>query len=188
MQPGDSRTMLEGPKISIEELFSIVRHSKLSVLRDSLDYLSTKPFDKINGVQVHIHLSLYCCDFYHLLLLTQIIYVWCLFVCLYRCNTLLTTGPCMPSRLIRFSSTSTKPMSMVIRCSVSRVKTVRLPFVLNYSRIIENPCHAFSSSFPASYPRKSKDRQVSRLQGCLYQSSKQERSDTRSLCHCLSIL
>jgi len=39
------RTM-EGPKVSLQELFSLVRHSKFSLLKEAIDYLPTKPFDK----------------------------------------------------------------------------------------------------------------------------------------------
>lgn len=37
--------MAEGPKITLEELFSIVRHSKFSLLKEALDYLPRKDFD-----------------------------------------------------------------------------------------------------------------------------------------------
>ena len=40
------RLMTEGPKISMEELFSIVRHSKYPLLKEALDYLPRKDFDK----------------------------------------------------------------------------------------------------------------------------------------------
>lgn len=38
--------MIDGPKVSIEELMSLVRHSKLPAVRDAIDYLPNKPFDK----------------------------------------------------------------------------------------------------------------------------------------------
>lgn len=38
--------LIDGPKIPLSELFSLVRHSKFSLLKDALDYLPTKPFDK----------------------------------------------------------------------------------------------------------------------------------------------
>ena len=38
--------MIDGPKVPLNELFSLVRHSKLSLLKDALDYLPNKPFDK----------------------------------------------------------------------------------------------------------------------------------------------
>jgi len=37
---------IDGPKVSLSELLSIVRHSKFSSLKDSIDYLPSKPFDK----------------------------------------------------------------------------------------------------------------------------------------------
>lgn len=40
------RLMAEGPKIGLEELFSIVRHSKYPLLKEALDYLPRKDFDK----------------------------------------------------------------------------------------------------------------------------------------------
>lgn len=38
--------MIDGPKVPLNELFSLVRHSKLSLLKDALDYLPNKAFDK----------------------------------------------------------------------------------------------------------------------------------------------
>ena len=38
--------MIDGPRIPIEELMSLVRHSKLAAVRDAIDYLPNKPFDK----------------------------------------------------------------------------------------------------------------------------------------------
>eukprot|EP01037_Dinobryon_pediforme_P017999 gene17999-18236_t len=38
--------MIDGPRIALPELFSLVRHSKLSLLKDALDYLPNKAFDK----------------------------------------------------------------------------------------------------------------------------------------------
>lgn len=40
------RLMAEGPKIGLDELFSIVRHSKYPLLKEALDYLPRKDFDK----------------------------------------------------------------------------------------------------------------------------------------------
>jgi len=46
--PGESAEdrLIDGPKIPLTELFSLVRHSKFSLLKDALDYLPSKPFDK----------------------------------------------------------------------------------------------------------------------------------------------
>ena len=44
---------IDGPKVPITELFSLVRHSKFNILKDSIDYLPSKPFDK-SLVQVPI--------------------------------------------------------------------------------------------------------------------------------------
>jgi hypothetical protein len=44
-QAMEDRLRVDGPKISIDELFSYVRHSKLSVIKESLEYLATKKFD-----------------------------------------------------------------------------------------------------------------------------------------------
>eukprot|EP01032_Pedospumella_encystans_P014447 gene14447-16588_t len=38
--------MIDGPKIPIEELISLVRHSKLATIKEALDYLPNKKFDK----------------------------------------------------------------------------------------------------------------------------------------------
>ena len=38
--------MIEGPQISLTELFSLVRHSKYSLIKEALDYLPNKDFDK----------------------------------------------------------------------------------------------------------------------------------------------
>lgn len=38
--------MMEGPRISLTELMSIVRHSKFTLLKEALDYLPNKSFDK----------------------------------------------------------------------------------------------------------------------------------------------
>ena len=35
-----------GPKITLAELLSLTRHSKLSYIQEALDYLPDKPFDK----------------------------------------------------------------------------------------------------------------------------------------------
>lgn len=42
---GKDRRMIDGPKISLEELFSLVRHSKYNLLKEALDYLPNKDFD-----------------------------------------------------------------------------------------------------------------------------------------------
>ncbi len=42
----DENKNLDGPKISINELFSLVRHSKFSFIKEALDYLPNKKFDK----------------------------------------------------------------------------------------------------------------------------------------------
>lgn len=46
MGPEDDSRMIEGPRIPISELFSFVRHSKFSMLKEAIDYLPNKPFDK----------------------------------------------------------------------------------------------------------------------------------------------
>jgi hypothetical protein len=38
--------MIDGPNVPIEELISLVRHSKLAQIKDALDYLPNKKFDK----------------------------------------------------------------------------------------------------------------------------------------------
>ena len=38
--------MIDGPKIPLSELMSLVRHSKLSLVKQALDYLPNKTFDK----------------------------------------------------------------------------------------------------------------------------------------------
>jgi hypothetical protein len=38
--------VVEGPKVPLSELFSFVRHSKFNLLKDAIDFLPTKPFDK----------------------------------------------------------------------------------------------------------------------------------------------
>jgi hypothetical protein len=43
---GDDDAMIDGPNIPIEELISLVRHSKLATIKDALDYLPSKKFDK----------------------------------------------------------------------------------------------------------------------------------------------
>ena len=40
------RRHIDGPQITIEEMLSLVRHSKLSLLKEAMDYLPNKPFDK----------------------------------------------------------------------------------------------------------------------------------------------
>eukprot|EP00604_Paraphysomonas_vestita_P000409 CAMPEP_0174826070 /NCGR_PEP_ID=MMETSP1107-20130205/43472_1 /TAXON_ID=36770 /ORGANISM="Paraphysomonas vestita, Strain GFlagA" /LENGTH=491 /DNA_ID=CAMNT_0016058473 /DNA_START=1773 /DNA_END=3244 /DNA_ORIENTATION=+ len=42
----NNRRMIDGPQISLAELFSLVRHSKYSLLKEALDYLPNKDFDK----------------------------------------------------------------------------------------------------------------------------------------------
>jgi hypothetical protein len=46
--------MIDGPNVPIEELISLVRHSKLAQIKDALDYLPNKKFDK-SLVQVRCH-------------------------------------------------------------------------------------------------------------------------------------
>ena len=46
MGADDERQMLEGPKISMNELFSLVRHSKFAQIKEAIDYLPNKVFDK----------------------------------------------------------------------------------------------------------------------------------------------
>eukprot|EP00981_Chlorochromonas_danica_P002157 scaffold428_cov168-Ochromonas_danica.AAC.22 len=45
-RPEEDSRIIEGPRVSIQELFSYVRHSKLSMLKEAIDYLPNKPFDK----------------------------------------------------------------------------------------------------------------------------------------------
>ena len=52
---GNDRRIMDGPKIPLPELFSLVRHSKISLIKDALDYLPNKKFDK-SLVQVFIGL------------------------------------------------------------------------------------------------------------------------------------
>jgi hypothetical protein len=40
------RRHMDGPQLSIDEILSLVRHSKLSLLKEALDYIPNKPFDK----------------------------------------------------------------------------------------------------------------------------------------------
>ena len=44
--PGENWRQTDGPKVSLSELFSYVRNSKISLLKAALDYLPTKKFDK----------------------------------------------------------------------------------------------------------------------------------------------
>lgn len=44
--PGEDRRFIDGPKVSLQELFSFVRHSKLTLLKEAVDYLPNKKFDK----------------------------------------------------------------------------------------------------------------------------------------------
>lgn len=53
----DEDAMIDGPGVPIEELISLVRHSKLPQIKDALDYLPNKKFDK-SLVQVLV--ALYC--------------------------------------------------------------------------------------------------------------------------------
>lgn len=43
---GNDRRIMDGPKVSLLELFSLVRHSKVSLIKEALDYLPSKKFDK----------------------------------------------------------------------------------------------------------------------------------------------
>ena len=43
---GVDRRQIDGPSITIDEILSLVRHSKLSLLKEAMDYLPNKPFDK----------------------------------------------------------------------------------------------------------------------------------------------
>lgn len=43
---GNDRRIIDGPKIPLAELFSLVRHSKVSLIKEALDYLPNKKFDK----------------------------------------------------------------------------------------------------------------------------------------------
>jgi hypothetical protein len=40
------RRHMDGPSLSIDEILSLVRHSKLALLKEALDYIPNKPFDK----------------------------------------------------------------------------------------------------------------------------------------------
>jgi pimeloyl-ACP methyl ester carboxylesterase/CheY-like chemotaxis protein/uncharacterized membrane protein YgcG len=44
--PGQDRRHMDGPSVTIAELVSYVRHSKFSLIKEALDYLPNKPFDK----------------------------------------------------------------------------------------------------------------------------------------------
>lgn len=44
--PGEDRKFVDGPKVQLSELMSLVRHSKLSLIKQALDYLPNKNFDK----------------------------------------------------------------------------------------------------------------------------------------------
>ena len=57
--PGSSveDMMIDGPKIPIEELISLVRHSKLATIKDALDYMPNKKFDK-SLVQVRYYFKI----------------------------------------------------------------------------------------------------------------------------------
>lgn len=41
----EAREHIDGPKIPLSELFSLVRHSKFSLIKDAIDYLPNKTFD-----------------------------------------------------------------------------------------------------------------------------------------------
>ena len=43
---GVDRRQIDGPTITIDEILSLVRHSKLTLLKEAMDYLPNKPFDK----------------------------------------------------------------------------------------------------------------------------------------------
>ena len=43
---GTETRNVDGPKVSLEELMSYVRNSKVNLLKEALDYLPTKKFDK----------------------------------------------------------------------------------------------------------------------------------------------
>lgn len=53
----DEDAMIDGPGVPIEELISLVRHSKLAQIKDALDYLPNKKFDKS---LVQVRLALHC--------------------------------------------------------------------------------------------------------------------------------
>lgn len=55
--------MIDGPKIPIEELISLMRHSKLATIKEALDYLPNKKFDK-SLVQVRANLCCFSFLFY----------------------------------------------------------------------------------------------------------------------------
>ena len=59
---GNDRRIMDGPKIPLPELFSLVRHSKISLIKDALDYLPNKKFDK-SLIQVRICICLIICLF-----------------------------------------------------------------------------------------------------------------------------
>jgi pimeloyl-ACP methyl ester carboxylesterase/CheY-like chemotaxis protein len=42
----DDRRHIDGPKVPLPELFSLVRHSKMSLVKEALDYLPNKKFEK----------------------------------------------------------------------------------------------------------------------------------------------
>lgn len=54
--PDDDRSMIDGPKIPLSELFSLVRHSKFTLIKEAIDYLPNKTFDK-SLVQVRRFIS-----------------------------------------------------------------------------------------------------------------------------------
>jgi hypothetical protein len=42
----DVDPLIDGPNIPIEELISLVRHSKIANIKEALDYMPNKKFDK----------------------------------------------------------------------------------------------------------------------------------------------
>ena len=61
----DEDAMIDGPNVPIEELISLVRHSKLAQIKDALDYLPNKKFDK-SLVQVRMMICCCCYSFIYL--------------------------------------------------------------------------------------------------------------------------
>lgn len=55
--------MIDGPQISLAELFSLVRHSKYSLLKEALDYLPNKDFDK-SLVKVYLFINFFIIYFF----------------------------------------------------------------------------------------------------------------------------
>lgn len=67
----DDRRFMDGPKVKLPELMSFVRHSKMSLLKEALDYLPNKKFDK-TLVKVHYY---YCLS--SILMIFMIVYDVC---------------------------------------------------------------------------------------------------------------